>query len=310
MTKPSVLLHALPPHMVATLEDAYEVHKASDFADIAALASGPVRDVEVLVTDGRPLPNAMLAALPNLKLVACFSTGYGGIDWPWLKAHGIALTNAAGVNAHDVADHAVALALSGWHGVLGADAAMRAGGWREALKPRRSLKGRRAGVVGLGRIGMAIAKRLAAHELEIGWWGPNAKPDSPYRRADDLVSLARDSDILVVASRAMPANKHQVNRAVIEALGPQGLLVNISRGFLIDEDAMIACLKNGALGGAALDVFEQEPTPAARWRDVPNVTLTPHIAGFTAEAGPSMLALLMENVRRHFASEPLLTPVT
>jgi len=149
---------------------------------------------------------------------------------------------------------------------------------------------------------------MAAHEMLIAWHGPNPKPDVPYPRTADIQSLAGMSDILVVASRALPENRRQVGEAELTALGPEGMLVNVSRGMLVDEDALIRCLRDGRLGAAALDVFEEEPTPAARWRGVPNVLLTPHIAGYTREAGPDMMARLAENVRRYYAREPLLTP--
>jgi len=264
--------------------------------------------VEVIVS-GDTVSNALINRLPRLKLVACFSTGYTGIDLAHLRGRDIALTTAGGVNAHDVADHAIALMLGWWHGIPLADRQVRAGGWRDTLPPRRSLRHRRAGVVGLGRIGSAIAQRLRAHELSVQWWGPRDKPNTGFDRAESLHALAEWSDILIVASRADPANTRQIDATVLSTLGPDGLLVNVSRGFLVDEVALVDALKAGILGGAALDVFAQEPTDPALWSDVPNALLTPHLAGFTREAGGDMLGQLRENVRRYFAGEPLLTPV-
>ncbi|BAK66101.1 glycolate reductase [Sphingobium sp. SYK-6] len=264
--------------------------------------------VEVVVS-GDSLSNALIDSLPRLKLVACFSTGYSGIDLAHLRRRAIALTTAAGVNAHDVADHAMALLLGWWHGLSSADRQVRSGGWRDSLPPRSSLRGRRAGVVGLGRIGRAIAQRLQSHEMPVRWWGPRDKPDVQWKRAGSLPALAEWSDILIVASRADPQNAGQIDAAVLRALGPGGVLVNVSRGFLVDEDALIGALRDGSLGGAALDVFAAEPTDATLWSDVPNILLSPHIAGFTREAGADMIAQLRENVRRYFAGEPLLTPV-
>jgi lactate dehydrogenase-like 2-hydroxyacid dehydrogenase len=266
------------------------------------------REVEVIAS-GDTVPDALVDALPALRLVACFSTGYTGIDLAHLRSRGIALTTAGGVNAHDVADHAVALFLALWHGIPAADRAVREGAWRESHAPRRSLRGKRAGVVGLGRIGSGIAQRLAAHEMDVRWWGPHDKPEAGFARASSLIGLAQWSDALIVASRAAPENRHQIDAAVLEALGPEGMLVNISRGFLVDEEALIAALRNETVGGAALDVFEDEPTPAGRWEGVPDVVLTPHIAGYTREAGVDMRRQQHENVRRYFAGEPLLTPV-
>ena len=155
-----------------------------------------------------------------------------------------------------------------------------------------------------------MARRCEAFDLTVSWWGPRAKPDAPWPRAADLVSLARDSDILVVAARATPENRGLISQDVIEALGQEGLLVNVSRGQVVDEDALIAALADGRLGMAALDVFAEEPTPAARWAAVPNVVLTPHTAGATSAAVPKMAAMTRENLLRFFGGEPLLTPVT
>ena len=141
--------------------------------------------------------------------------------------------------------------------------------------------------------------------MQVAWWGPNAKPDAPWPRADTLVALASDSDILVVAARAHPGNVGLISADVIAALGPQGLLVNVARGQLIDEDAAIAALRAGTLGGAALDVYETEPTPAERWADVPNTVLTPHTAGATQQAVQKMAGMLVANLAAFFAGETL-----
>lgn len=278
-------------------------------ADVASGAPELAGSIEVIVTSGDALDTRLLDALPNLKLVACWTTGYEGIDSAHLRARGIALTTAAGANAHDVADHAIALFLAWWHAVPRADRAVRDGRWRDGMAPRPSLRGKRAGVVGLGRIGMDIASRAEALGMAVAWWGPRAKPAARYPLAASLVALARDSDVLFVASRAMPANAGQIDREVLAALGADGVLVNVSRGFLVDEPALIAALEKRAIAGAALDVFAEEPVDASVWSRFDNVVLTPHTAGFTQEGGAAMFAQLRENIRRHFAGEPLLTPV-
>jgi len=270
---------------------------------------GGTNDIEVLVTSGDALDSRLVDALHRLRLVACFSTGYEGIDTARLRARGVALTTAAGVNAHDVADHALALLLAWWHGVPGADQAVRAGTWRAGLAPRPSLRGRRAGVVGLGRIGLGIARRAEACGMPVSWWGPRDKPDVGYSRAASLLELASASDVLFVASRAVPANAGQIDRAVLAALGPRGVLVNVARGFLVDEAALLEALRARTIAGAALDVFTHEPPDASVWSRLDNVVLSPHIAGYTSDGGAAMFAQLRENIRRHFAGEPLLTPV-
>jgi phosphoglycerate dehydrogenase-like enzyme len=283
------------------------IHTPDDLA--GGVTTALADDVEILINGGGALPNALVDALPQLRLVACFSTGYAGIDLAHLRARGIALTNAAGVNAHDVADHGVALLLAWWHGIPAADRLVRDGGWREGVAPRHSLRGVQAGIVGLGRIGQAVAARLAAHDMIVRWWGPRDKPELPYDRAPDLLSLAAQSDVLIVTSRATPDNAGQIDAQVLRALGPGGVIVNVSRGFLIDEPALLAALRDGIIAGAALDVFADEPTDAALWRDLPNVVLAPHLAGYTKEAGRDMLEQIRENVRRYLAGEPLLSPV-
>jgi phosphoglycerate dehydrogenase-like enzyme len=163
--------------------------------------------------------------------------------------------------------------------------------------------------VGFGRIGHAIATRLAAHEMEVSWWGPRDKPDAIFPRAESLIALAEQSDALFIASRATPESAGQIDAAVLHALGPDAILVNVSRGFLIDEEALLAALLAGAIGGAALDVFVKEPPKATRWRDLPNVVLSPHLAGFTHEAGEDLVGQLRGNIERYFLGGPLLTPV-
>lgn len=258
-----------------------------------------------------PLAPDFLATLPNLGLIACISVGYNGVDVPAARAAGIEVTHAWGLNADDVADHTLGILISAWRGLSEGERLMREGRWthEERLRPRPSLTGRKLGVVGLGAIGEAVAKRAEAFGMTVAWWGPREKPDAAWLRVATLDQLARESDILVVASRADESNRGLISQAVIEALGPQGLLVNVARGQLVDEDALIAALKDGRLGGAALDVFEQEPTPAARWADVPNVVLTPHSAGSTTSAVGRMVAACLDNVRSYMAGKGVLTPV-
>jgi lactate dehydrogenase-like 2-hydroxyacid dehydrogenase len=168
-----------------------------------------------------------------------------------------------------------------------------------------SLAGRKVGIVGLGDIGAAIARRCAPFSLEVAWWRPREKPDAPWPRAASLEALATQSDILVVACRAHEANRGLINARILDALGPDGLLVNVSRGQVVDEDALIVALKTGRLGLAGLDVFAQEPSPAARWADVPGTLLTPHTAGATSAAVSRMIALSVDTLRRYFAGEEL-----
>jgi lactate dehydrogenase-like 2-hydroxyacid dehydrogenase len=257
------------------------------------------------------IPPALVDRMPKLGLIACFTVGYDGIDVPWAKARGIAVSHAHDVNDEDVADHAIGLIIGHRRAIVAGDRKLRAGGWDKRQKPfTPSLGGARLGIVGLGSIGEAVAARAAAMRMTMAWWGPNPKPDAAWPRAESLVALARDSDILVVAARAHGGNVGLISAEVIEALGPDGLLVNVARGQLVDEDALIAALKDGRLGGAALDVYETEPTPAERWADVPNTVLTPHTAGATQEAVQKMAQMLLANLAAFFAGKELPNPAT
>jgi lactate dehydrogenase-like 2-hydroxyacid dehydrogenase len=252
-----------------------------------------------------PVTREQMARMPKLGLIAVISAGYDGIDLDWCRTHGVAVTHGRGVNAEDVADFTLGLLLAAWRGVAAGDRFIREGNWatsRPAFGP--SLTGRKVGVVGLGHIGEGVARRVEAFGMSAAWWGPNPK-SAPWPRAESVLALAQASDILVLACRADSGNVGLISRQVIEAVGPQGLIVNVARGSVIDEDALIAALKSGALGGAAIDVFDEEPTPVARWADTPNLVLTPHIAGGTMESVPKMSALALENIRLHLAGEPL-----
>jgi len=257
-----------------------------------------------------PLTSEFLTSLPMLGLIANVSVGYDGVDVPWCRAHGIEVSHAKGLNADDVADHALGLLIDGWRNIAAGDRVVREGRWRDddRMRPRPSLNGRKVGIVGLGAIGEAVARRVEALGMGVAWWGPNPKP-AAWPRAESLMALAKDSDILVLCARAEATNRGLISAEVIEAVGPQGMIVNVARGQLIDEDALIAALKAGRLGRAGLDVYAEEPTPAARWADVPNTVLTPHTAGGTTDSIPRMVAQALENVRLHLAGEPVMSPV-
>ncbi|HZW14826.1 MAG TPA: 2-hydroxyacid dehydrogenase [Brevundimonas sp.] len=304
--RPALLImqrHLAP--LTAFLEGQYNVYRFWEGPPLEA-----AHDIQALVVAGEfALDKPLIESLPNLQLIACFTSGYDRIDVPWCRARGLAVTHAPAVNHEDVADHALGLILAARRQIADGDRALRAGEWTvdsKLITP--SLNGQRLGVIGLGHIGEAVARRAEALRMTVKWWGPRDKPTA-WPRADTLIDLARDSDILVVACKADDSNIGLVSREVIEALGPAGLLVNVARGQLVDEAALIAALKDGRLGQAALDVFEDEPTDASRWAGVPNTVLTPHTGGATTEAVQGMLMLLMQNLQAAFAGEPLKTPV-
>lgn len=312
-SKPVVLIaQALLGPLIEPLYADYTVVRLWDADDRASFLARYGASIEAIVTAGdHSLDRALLAGLPNLGLIACINAGYDGIDLRWCAAHGVAVTNSPGVNAEDVADHAVGAAISAWRGLADGERRIRTGRWTDTDRgpPRRSLRGRTAGIVGLGAIGEAIAVRLSAFGCRIAWWGPNPKPKVPWPRAKGLRALAEASDLLFVAIGARPEHRGLIDRSIIDAVGPQGLICNVSRGFVIDQPVLIDALKEGRLGHAALDVFDHEPTSPETWSDVPNVVLTPHTGGFTVESIDAMLDLTRENLRRYFRGEPLKTPV-
>ena len=292
--------------LTAFLESQWTVYRFWEGPPVEAQA-----EIRALVVAGEfPLDKALIERLPNLSLIACFTSGYDRIDVDWCRARGLPVTHAPGVNHEDVADHAIGLILAARRQIAAGDRDLRAGAWTVDSKMiTPSLNGQRVGIVGLGSIGEAVARRAEALRMAVKWWGPREK-SAAWPRAASLLDLARDSDILIVACKADDDNIGLISREVIEALGPHGLLVNVARGQLVDEDALIAALRDGRLGQAALDVFVEEPTKVERWADVPNTVLTPHTAGATTEAVQGMLALLMRNLEAAFTGAPLVTPVT
>ena len=283
--------------------------------DVIALWEGPGPDrlamVDALVWAGEfALNAALMDAVPRLSLIACFTVGYDGIDLARAAARGIAVAHAGDANAQDVADHAIGLMIAHRRWIVEGDRHVRAGQWTaQAKRLTRSMASARLGIVGMGSIGIAIAERAQAMRMPVAWWGPRDKPGLPWPRAGSLASLAHESDILLIAARADQSNYRVISTAILDALGRDGLLVNVARGQLVDEMALIAALRDGRLGGAAIDVFDPEPTDPARWKDVPNIILTPHVGGATHEAVSRMAAMLMANLSAHFDGRPLPSPV-
>lgn len=306
MSRPAVLIAQSHLHPLSGfLENAYDVYRLWEGPPTEA--AGAIR--AIVVAGEYPLDKALIDSLPNLGLVACFTSGYDGIDLDWCRERGLPVTHAPAVNHEDVADHALGLILAARREIARGDRELRAGGWTpESRILTPSLKGQKVGIVGMGLIGQAVAARCEVFGMTPSWWGPRPK-DLALPRAESLLTLAKDSDILVIACRADETNRGLISREVMEALGPQGLLVNVARGQVIDEAALMDCLRSGRLGQAALDVYETEPTDPAQWEGVPNTVLTPHTGGATREAVQGMLMLLMQNLAAHFSGQPLKTPV-
>jgi len=313
---PDILILATSPSAAVNeqLERSYTCHHAWQVAPeqrAAWLQERASRIRAVVTTGALGLKRADMDALPALELIAVNGVGLDGVDLDEARARGIAVTTTPNVLTDDVADVALGLLLASARHIALLDRFVRDGGWerREPVKPASSLRGKTAGIFGFGQIGQAIALRLAAFGVQVRYYQPRAKPGVDVPRAGSLLALAQESDYLIVCAPGTPATRHAVDAAVLAALGPAGTLINIARGALIDEEAMIAALQDGTLGAAGLDVFADEPRVPAALRALPNVVLTPHVGSLTVETRHAMGQLVVDNLQAHFAGQPLPTPV-
>lgn len=295
------------------LDEAFTAHRYFEADDKAAFLAEFGPSVRGIATRGELGANAaMIAACPNLEVIAVYGVGYDAVDLAACKANGIKVTNTPDVLTKDVADLGVAMMLAQSRAVIGAEAWVRDGSWAaKGLYPLQNrVWGKKAGVLGLGRIGFEVAKRLAGFDLDIAYSDVAAKEYAPdWTFIESAVDLAARSDFLFVTLAASAATRHIVSRDVIDALGPNGMVINISRAANIDEDALLDALESGRLGSAALDVFEGEPQLNPRFLKLDNVMLQPHHASGTFETRKAMGALVRDNLIAYFAGKPLLTPV-
>ncbi len=295
------------------LDAAFKVHRYFEAADPDALVAEVGPQIRGIATRGELGANAeLIAACPNLEIISVYGVGYDAVDLDACRERGIRVTNTPDVLTGDVADLGVAMALVASRGMIGAEQWARSGNWAaQGLYPlQRRVFGKRAGILGLGRIGFEVAKRLAGFDMDIAYTDVAAKPYAPdWEFIADPVALAERSDFLFVTLAASAATRHTVNQAVLEALGPEGVLVNISRASNIDEEALLAALADGKLGYAALDVFEGEPNFDPRFLELDNVLLQPHHASGTIETRKEMGQLMRDNLTAHFAGQELPTPV-
>jgi lactate dehydrogenase-like 2-hydroxyacid dehydrogenase len=276
---------------------------------LSAELKGRIRGIATEANRGAD--RALIAALPSLEIISLFGVGIDSVDLAAARERGIPVTNTPDILTDEVADLAIGLMLASARQILFADRYVREGIWasKGPIPLGRSVGGKTMGVLGLGGIGRAIADRGAALRMRVLYQGPRRKPDAPYEYLSDPVELARQSDYLMVACKGGPDTRHLVSAAVIEALGPQGTLINVARGSVVEERALIAALAQNRLGHAALDVFESEPDPSPALLALPNVIVQPHHGSATVETRTAIGALMIDNLSAHFAGRPLLTPV-
>ncbi len=314
MSKPDVLqISAYPERDEAPLREAFSLHRYFEAADKPAFLAKVGPQIRAIATNGGAgVPLAVLQACPAVEIIAVYGVGYDAIDLDICRARGIRVTNTPDVLTDDVADLAVAMMLALSRGLVAADVWVRSGNWakRGPFPLQRSVGAKRAGILGLGRIGEAIAHRLQGFGMQIAYSSRSAKSVSEnWAYVPDPVDLAEQSDFLFVALAATAETRHIVGPAVFAALGPDGMLINISRAANIDEAALLDALEGRRIAGAALDVFEGEPRINPRFIALDNVLLQPHHASATDETRRAMGALMRANLTAHFAGRPLPTPV-
>jgi len=310
MAKPAILFGMpIGPRLRERLAATYDLHGPPPRWTPDAIPA-EARGARAMVTLGG-LRNdaAMIAALPELGLIACYGTGFEGVDRAAAAARGILVTHAGEANATSVAEFAMGLVLASARHVLAGDRLIRAGGWTSLTIDRMplvpGLAGRKLGIYGLGAIGERIARSAAAFEMAIGYHNRSPRPDLPYAYHGSLAALAEWADVLVVAVRASAATHQAVDAAVLRALGPAGVVVNIARGSVVDEEALCEALETGGIAGAGLDVFEGEPRVRDRLRAAPNAVLTPHMAALTRAAQRAQQQVLLDNLDAFFAGRPV-----
>ena len=311
--KPAILMpFPMMPQVIEQLDRFGTLHRLWDAADreaeIARIAS---RVVGVAAGAGhQKLDEAFLGRFPNLRIVSSFGVGYDHIDAAWAGRNGIVVTNTPDVLNEEVADTALALLLSTVRRLPQADRFLREGKWMEGAFPLSdSLRGKTMGILGLGRIGKAIARRAEAFGLKVAYHGRNRQSDADYPYFPSLVEMAKAVDILMVITPGGPATSKLVDAAVLEALGPTGVLINVARGSVVDEAALVAAVLNGTISAAGLDVFEVEPCVPAELIAMDNVVLLPHVGSASVATRRAMAQLVVDNLVSFLSGRGALTPV-
>ena len=299
------------PAMEKVLTEEFAAHRLADEPDADAFLARHGAEFAALVTSARfGADAAMMAAMPSLKTICSFGVGYDTIDTDAAKRRGIVVSNTPDVLNDCVADIAFGLLLDVARGLSAADRFVRRGDWRNGAFPLQTrVSGKRLGILGLGRIGRVIAKRASGFEMEVRYHNRCAAPDVAYAHESTLIGLAQWADFLVVASAGGADTHHLISAEVLAALGPDGYLINIARGSVVDEAALVDALVNRRIAGAGLDVFEHEPDVPASLCALDHVVLLPHVASGTRETRQAMAELTLANLRHFISHGTLLTAV-
>ena len=311
MSSPDVLVAArLWAPMMESLHGAFTVHDRVHQTDPAAFAAVAPRIRAIAASGESKVPRELIAQLPALEMISVFGVGYDGIDVAAARERGIAVTHTPNVLNDEVADLALGLMLAVARRIPEADRYVREGKWPGGPMPlARKVSGARLGIVGLGRIGAAIARRAAAFDMSIAYTARSEKAGVGYRYFPSAAALAAQVDFLVVITPGGAGTRKLIDAEVLRALGKQGYLINVARGSVVDETALVEALQNGTIAGAGLDVFENEPNVPAELRTMDNVVLTPHVGSATWQTRRAMADLAFGNLEAHFAGKPLLSPV-
>ncbi len=301
----------LPPFLVERLEREFTLHDFVDPADPDAVLDEVGPRIRGILAGGMKGPNAnLINRLEKLEIIASFSVGFDSTDVAAAQARGVVVTHTPEVLTGDVADLAMTFILMAPRRIGESERFLRDGKWLQGrMDLGTTVRGKRLGILGLGRIGKAVARRAEAFGLHIAYHDIKPMGDLAYRSYPTLRDLAGASDILLVACEGGETTRGLVDAAVLDALGPAGLLINTARGTIVDQPALIAALQDGRIAGAALDVFDGEPRVPAELMAMENVVLTPHIASSTQETRRAMADLVYDNLRAHFDGKPVLTPV-
>ncbi len=312
MSKVILLMGPLFDATMQQLESNYTVHRYWESSDADTLLASIAEECVGVVTDGgKGVSNDILQKLPNAKVVSVFGVGVDAIDLDYCKNNGIKVGNTPDVLSDDVADLAVALALASCRQIVTGDQYARRGDWssKGAMPLTTRMMGKKAGIFGMGSIGECLAKRLNGFDMQVSYCNRSPKAKSPYEFIDNLETLASQCEFLFITAAATATSTGAVNAKVLDALGPSGYLINVSRGTLVDEPALVDYLSEGKIAGAGLDVFLNEPTIPDALTQLDNVVLQPHNASGTWETRKAMGDLMLENLGCHFDNKPMTASV-